>query len=176
MLVGCSPTSTAEPTKTSNIPVEVTPEGNLDVEYQLEGNIYATPVDYSTTDKFSVGFSPGKYHIDNLIPGRQADLPITLHNGSDEVCTLIIAYRIPDFVDDGYVMAPSSASGWLIIPDKILEIRPREKKETILTIDIPEGATTTAKWEFWVSIKDSSQTGMVQTEGCMRVFVNGLND
>lgn len=149
---------------------------STEVEIEAEGNIYATPVDYSTTNKSSVGFSPGKYHIGNLRAGKQADLPITIHNGSDEVCSLAIAYRVPDFVDEGYATPPFGASDWLIVPEANLEVRPQEKRETILTIDIPEGATTPDKWEFWISVKDTSQTGMVQTEGCLRIFVSGLSD
>ncbi len=159
ILVGCSPSPVVEPT---------------DVEIEMEGNIYATPVDYTTTEKTSVGFSPGKYTIDNFSAGKQADLPIMLHNGGDEPCTLAITYRNPDFIEEGYVRAPVEVVGWLVIQEAYLELKPKEKKEILVTLDMPEGAEIEGNWEFWVAIKDASQTGMVQTEGCVRVFVNML--
>jgi len=143
-----------------------------EVEIEAEGNIYATPVDYLTTEKASVGFSPGKYTIDNFAPGRQADLPIIFHNGGDKACILAITYRNPDFVGDGYAVAPRETVNWLVISEPHLILKPKEKRETLLILNMPEDAEAPDNWEFWVSIKDTSQTGMVQTEGCVRVFVN----
>jgi len=139
---------------------------------ELEGNIYATPLDYILTDKASIGFSPGKYTIDNFGPGKEADLPITIHNGSNEPKDFQISYRYPDRLREGYEAPPFDAYSWLILDEPIVTLKSKEKRETTTILRMPPEEEAPNEWEFWVSIKDLSQTGMVHTEGCLRVFVN----
>ena len=142
----------------------------------MEGNVYATPVDYVVTEKEAekeaVGFHDALYTIGNFAPGKEADILITLHNEGRESHTLAIAYRVPSFTKEGYVGAPGSARDWLVIEEPIVVLKPREKKEIVLTMCLPMDADTPDKWEFWVAIRDTEQVGMVQTEGWVRIFVD----
>lgn len=82
-----------------------------------------------------------------------------------------ISYRIPDSTMSGYVKAPSNAQDWVIIADTTPVFRPKETKEILVVLQIPEGVTVLDKqWEFWTSVSEGGQ-GTVQTEMCQRVCI-----
>lgn len=135
------------------------------------GAISAIPVTYDLSDKGAVGFEPGKYTIENLLPGREADLLITLHSDRNTPIVFNLSYRTPSYTKDGYVIAPSEAEGWLSFATATPALEACERKGFIATLSLPEDAVVPDEWEFWIAIKEAGQTSQVQTEGCLRVFV-----
>jgi len=82
-----------------------------------------------------------------------------------------ISYRIPDSTIKGYVKAPSQAQDWVIITDSTPVFRPKETKEILVVLQIPEDTNVVDKqWEFWTSVSEGGQ-GTVQTEMCTRWLV-----
>jgi hypothetical protein len=118
--------------------------------------------------------SPGKIQIGNFFPGARAEWPITIHNGNSYETRFMIAYRKPDYPSEGYREAPKEAQDWIIIVDPTPILASRETKEVLVALDIPGGIATEVpeKWEFWISVKDSTQSGMVKTELCSRWMVS----
>jgi hypothetical protein len=47
----------------------------------------------------------------------------------------------------------------------------KETKDVLIALEMPKGAKAPDKWEFWVVVKDNSQTGMVQTELACRWLI-----
>jgi len=85
-----------------------------------------------------------------------------------------VAYRIPGHTAEGFVVAPDYVADWLTLAEDIAVFNPRETRDILVTITIPDdynAATIPDSFEFWVSVIDNSQTGMVRTELCTRVFV-----
>jgi hypothetical protein len=82
-----------------------------------------------------------------------------------------ISYRIPDNTMNGYAKAPPNAQDWVIIADSTTVFRPKETKEILVVLQIPEGTVVLDKqWEFWTSVSEGGQ-GTVQTEMCTRWLV-----
>ena len=141
------------------------------ITIRAAGAISAIPANYVLSEQGAVGFEPGKYSIENLTPGKSADLLIILHSDRDTPITFALSYRIPSYTIDGYDIAPVEADGWLSFETDTPTLEACEKKGITATISVPEDAKVPEKWEFWVAIKEAGQTSQVQTEGCMRVFV-----
>lgn len=117
--------------------------------------------------------SPGKVLISNYYAGGTAEYPITVHNGKDTTCAFIIQYRIPDRTADGYSMPPLEIKDWIIIADTTPVLAGRETRDIAVTLAMPKDATITSKqWEFWVSVIDNSQQGMIKTEMASRWLVS----
>ena len=109
--------------------------------------------------------SPGKVMIGNFFPGARAEWPLTIHNGNDGVATFAIAYRQPGYVAEGYVAAPPEVESWVIIADATPVLMPKETREVIIAVDMPEDAVSPGpQWEFWLSVGDTTQTGQIITE------------
>lgn len=116
--------------------------------------------------------SPGKVQVGNFYPGARAEWTLLVHNGNDTAASFAITYRYPDHVGEGYVKPIKEAENWVIIADTTPVIAPKETRETLVVLAMPEDAVVFApKWEFWISVKDTTQTGMVQTELCSRWLV-----
>jgi len=125
--------------------------------------------------------SPGKVQVGNFYPGARAEWNITIHNGKDTECSFAVSYRYPDHVGEEYVKPITEAQDWVIIADSTPVLMPRETKDILVVLDMPEESDkygtlnrtiTGDKWEFWTSVIDTSQTGMVQTELCTRWLVS----
>jgi hypothetical protein len=96
-----------------------------------------------------------------------------VHNGKDSAASFLVAYRYPDSVGEGYVKPAKEVQDWVIIADPTPVIAPKETREILVVLEMPEDAAVFApKWEFWISVKDTTQTGMVQTELCSRWLVS----
>lgn len=178
LLMGCSsampPASTPPPLPTPEIPereVVVTPSP-VKVEIEIEGAITAIPATYELSDKGAVGFEPGKYDIGNFAPGKEADLPITLHSNRDEPVSFLLSYRTPSYTREGYALAPEITRDWLSFDTTTPTLKVKERLGIVAILSLPEDAEVPDKWEFWIAIKEAGQTSQVQTEGCLRVFVN----
>lgn len=116
--------------------------------------------------------SPGKVLIGNFYPGARAEYPITIHNGKDIACSFAVSYRYPDHVGDGYVKPILEVQDWVIVADATPVLAPQETRDILVTLEMPEDADIFApKWEFWVSVMDTSQ-GMVKTELACRWIVD----
>ena len=117
--------------------------------------------------------SPGKVNIGNFYPGGRVEYPITIHNGNDSTCSFLVSYRYPDHVGEDYVKPPPEAQNWVIIADETPLLMPKETREVSVALSMPRKANTEPKkWEFWVSVIDTTQKGMVKTELCVRWLVN----
>ena len=118
-----------------------------------------------------VWISPGKVEVGNFYPGARAEYPLTIHNGKDEPVEFSVTYRQPDNVGEGYVTAPSAAQDWVIIADPAPVLAAKETRDVLIAVEMPKDAEAPPKWEFWIAVKDVTQTGMVQTELACRWLV-----
>lgn len=117
--------------------------------------------------------SPGKVNIGNFYPGARAEYPLTIHNGNDTATGFSVRYRYPDHVGEEYVKPPPETQEWVIIADPAPVLMPRETRDILIVLEMPAGSAVFApKWEFWVSIMDTTQEGMVQTELATRWLVS----
>jgi hypothetical protein len=118
-----------------------------------------------------VWISPGKVNVGHFYPGARAEYPVTIHNGNDQPTEFSITYKVPSSVEEGFVVAPEAAEDWVIIADPTPVLEAKETREVLIVLVMPEDAEAPEKWEFRVSVKDASQTGMVQTELACRWLV-----
>lgn len=117
--------------------------------------------------------SPGKVNIGNFHPGARAEYPVTIHNGKDTAVNFNVTYRYPDHVATGYEKPPTEAQDWVIIADSTPLLLPKETRDVLIALVMPEEAEVTdKKWEFWVSVIDMSQKGTVRTELAVRWLVD----
>ena len=115
--------------------------------------------------------SPGKVEVGNFYPGARAEYPLSIHNGKDEPAKFSVTYRVADNTGEGYVTAPSEAQGWVIIADPAPVLAAKETRQVLIAVEMPKGTKASPKWEFWIAVKDVTQTGMVQTELACRWLV-----
>ncbi len=117
--------------------------------------------------------SPGKVNIGNFYPGARAEYYISIHNGGNTPATFSVTYRYPDHVGEQYVKPPLEVQNWIIIADMTPVIAPKQTMDILIVLEMPEDAVIFApKWEFWISVKDTTQSGMVQTELASRWLVS----
>lgn len=117
--------------------------------------------------------SPGKVNIGNFYPGARAEYPITIHNGNDTTASFNVTYRYPDHVGDGYTKPSINSQDWVIIADSTPILASGETRDILVVLAMPAGAISSSpKWEFWVSVVDTTQEGMVTTELCSRWIVD----
>lgn len=158
VLVGCSQSlsSSSLPENASTNEEEETPEVILPNE---------PPEDVTW-------ISPGKIRVGNFYPGARAEWNLLIHNGNNITASFAVTYRHPDHVGEGYVKPPEEAQDWVIIVDTAPVLAPRETREILVVLAMPRDAAVFApEWEFWVSVKDTTQIGMVQTELCCRWLI-----
>ena len=116
--------------------------------------------------------SPGKVQVGNFHPGARAEWNLLVHNGKGAPAKFLVSYRYPDHVADGYAKPSLEVQNWVIIADPTPVIAPKETREILVVFEMPKDAVVFApKWEFWISVKDTTQTGMVQTELCSRWLI-----
>ena len=116
--------------------------------------------------------SPGKVQVGNFYPGARAEWDLLVHNGKDTPASFLVTYRYPNHVADGYVKPIEEVQNWVIIADSTPVIAPKETREILIVLAMPKDAVVFApKWEFWVSVKDTTQKGMVQTELASRWLI-----
>lgn len=116
--------------------------------------------------------SPGKVHVGNFYPGAQAEWMLLIHNGKDEITSFAVSYRYPDHVDEDYVKPILGVEDWVIITDPTPVLAPKETREILIVLAMPEDAVIFApRWEFWISVTDTTQAGMIRTELCSRWLV-----
>jgi hypothetical protein len=118
--------------------------------------------------------SPGKIQFSNVVPGKSITQKITIHNGRESNAAFLVYYRIPDYVENNYVVAPAEASDWIKIGEASPVFAPRETKEVQVVLEVPDGAQTPERWELWVGVKENT-ANMVTTELCSRWLITMRN-
>jgi len=117
--------------------------------------------------------SPGKVEVGNFHPGARAEWPLTIHNGSEEPAKFEVRFKLPGTVNEGFVVAPEIVQDWVIIADPAPLLEAFETREVLIALVMPEDAESPGlKWEFWVAVRDTTQTGMVQIELASRWLIS----
>lgn len=136
-------------------------------------SVKATSYDKDTQEVFVVGFAE---HWTILEEKEREKVPFPqeriLTITYPCLATYEVKYRHPDHVEEGYVKPTEEVKDWVIIADPTPVLMPRETRGILVVLAMPEDAAVFAfDWEFWISVKDTTQEGMVQTELCTRWLV-----
>ncbi len=119
----------------------------------------------------SFGIEPGKVFIDNLYPGAEADIPITIYNQNDYETAFKVRVREPDYTETGYEAFPYL--GWITITPDQLTIAPGGQAEVLVVIIMPEDADYGGKEsELWISFMEQETDGMIRIELCSRLLIS----
>lgn len=162
LVLSCSPT--ADNTSNTDMPSNGINNNNT--------NGQVLPTEGQPPDDIT-WISPGKVVIGTFYPGARAEYPILIHNGNDVSATFTVTYRYPGNTAEGYAKPTEDVQDWVIIADMTPVIAPKQTEEILITLAMPDDAEVFAlQWEFWISVIDTTQTGMVRTELCSRWLVN----
>jgi hypothetical protein len=124
----------------------------------------------STPDNNKTWINPGKIRINNFSSGYHARQKITIHNGSESATTFLAYYRIPDYVENGFAVAPIDAQEWVEIGEESAVLASGETREIEITLNLPKGAQTPERWEFWIGVREKKE-GSLTTELCSRWLI-----
>jgi len=118
------------------------------------------------------GIEPGKVTIENLYPGAEADVPITLYNQNDHATTFLVRARSPDYTENGY--EPFPHLDWITIKPEQVTIDAQENAEVMVVIIMPEDAVYSGKKaEVWISFTEEGKPGeMIQVEIAARLLIS----
>jgi len=150
------------------------------------GSITQTTTEYTTPATTTIPFagfeppqnttwiSPGKVNVANFHPGATAQYPITIHNGNSVTISYKIVARVPDNVTEEWTKATEKiVQDWVIVADPTPVLMPYETRDIMVTLNMPKNTVSPAlKWEFWVSVMDATQSGMIKTEMCCRWLID----
>ncbi len=126
---------------------------------------------YPATIWAAFGINPGKVYIENLYPGAEADVPITIYNQSDSETTFEIRARKPDYTAEGYEAFPHL--DWITITPDQVTIKSRGQSQVMVIIIMPKDADYSGKKaETWISFKEKDAPGMIQIEIASRLFIS----
>ena len=103
--------------------------------------------------------------ISGLAPSTTRKISITYL--SPEPSTFSIYYKEPNSLTVGFSMPPVGAKDWVIVSDPSPVLAPKETRNILVSVVMPQGATAPNKWEFWIGVAQAS-AGMVQVELCSR--------
>lgn len=120
------------------------------------------------------GIDPGKVFIDNLYPGAEADVPVTIYNQNDDSTTFLVMARQPDYTETGY--EPFPYLDWISIEPEQVTIDALDQSEIMVVIIMPEDARYSGKKaEVWISFKEevAPDSGeMIQVEIASRLLIS----
>ena len=120
------------------------------------------------------GIDPGKVYIDNLYPGAEADVPITIYNQNDYPTTFLVRARQPDYTETGY--EPFPHLDWISIRPEQVTIDAHENSEIMVIIIMPEDARYSGKKaEVWIRFKEQEKPDsgeMIQVEIATRLLIS----
>jgi hypothetical protein len=115
--------------------------------------------------------SPGKVTISNLYKGAQAEYTMRIHNGGTEASIFNISMRQPD--GSGFNKLPLDCLNWVSAPLYVVYIPSKGTYELPITVKMLTDTNMKGKeYEFWVSVIQGSQKGMIQTELCSRWLIS----
>ncbi len=118
-----------------------------------------------------LGIDPGKVYIDNLYPGAEADIPITVYNQNDYETAVKVIARLPDYTAEGYEDFPYL--DWITITPDQLTIAPKGQAEVLVVIIMPQDVTYSGKKsEVWISFMEQETPGMIKIELCSRLLIS----
>jgi hypothetical protein len=115
--------------------------------------------------------SPGKVTVDNLYLGAEADYILRIHNGSNDATIFQITVRQPDGTQNNKL--PIDCMDWVTLSLKAVYVPAKTTYEMPIIVKMLKDTNMKGKsYEVWVSVIDSSQKGMVQTELCSRLIIS----
>ncbi len=125
----------------------------------------------TATVQASFGIEPGKVYIENLHPGAEADIPITIYNQNDYEATFRVIARQPDYTETDYETFPHL--DWITITPDQVTIGQRGQSEVLVVIVMPQDADYSGKKaEVWVSFMEQDTPGMIKIEIASRLFIS----
>ena len=95
---------------------------------------------------------------------------IAIHNGGAVRAAFSVYYRIPDYVEDGFTVAPGSARDWIRIEGESPVLAPRETRMIEVILDLPDQAQAPERWEFWIGVREKTENALT-TELCSRWLI-----
>jgi len=117
------------------------------------------------------GIDPGKVYIENLFPGAEADIPITIYNQNDYEATFVVKAREPDYTETGYEAFPYL--DWITVTPDQVTIGAKGQSDVLVVIIMPEDADYSGKKsEVWISFMEQETAGMIKIELCSRLFIS----
>lgn len=120
------------------------------------------------------GIDPGKVHIDNLYPGAEADVPITIYNQNNDSTTFLVKARQPDYTETGY--EPFPHLDWISIEPEQVTIDALGQSDVMVIIIMPEDARYSGKKaEVWISFKEEAERDsgeMIEVEIATRLLIS----
>jgi len=146
--------------------------GCVSPELQVEeaNPIEAVPINNELKDYIRV--DPGSYYIGSddgvldkrYFAGKLVEAPLSISNYYSVPRTISIHYTVPTDVGEGYSFPPVNAVDWVTFPTPEIEVPPNSISKIMVVLEMPEGEESPPFWEFWTTVKDMSQSGMVQIE------------
>lgn len=125
----------------------------------------------SPPDANKTWLRPGKIQVSKYSPGEKVMHKISVHNGNSVEMSFSIYYRIPDYVEGGFVTAPDNTFKWIVISESTPILKANETKEIEIILDLPEATQTPDQWEFWIGVKENTGSSVV-SELCSRWLVS----
>ncbi|MBA7635473.1 hypothetical protein ES703_43077 [subsurface metagenome] len=117
------------------------------------------------------GIDPGKVYIENLYPGAEADIPITIYNQNDYETAFRVIAREPDYTATDYESFPYL--DWITITPDQVTIGAKGQSDVLVVIIMPEDAEYSGKKaEVWISFMEQETEGMIKIELCSRLFIS----
>lgn len=84
---------------------------------------------------------------------------------TDVPSTFSVSYTQATRCAEGFVIAPSEVASWVTVPEPLTVIRSCETMVVTVVLEMPPDAASPGdRWEFWVAVRDITQTGLVQIE------------
>ena len=111
---------------------------------------------------------PSSVDISGFGYGGRAEYKIMVHNGSQDTVIFSISVRPADTPSQGFETAPFAFYDWVTVKPREIRMAPRSTEEVMVSLQMTSEYKVPDKWEFWLSMTDSSQVGMLRTELCER--------
>jgi len=116
--------------------------------------------------------SPGHVDVGEFFAGATGEYPIRVHNGNNVPSVFVVTCRMPDNTVVDYAKASPESIHWVTITGAETPLEAFETRDMLVSLIMPYDAVAPAsKWELWISVLDTSQTGFVQTEMCTRWLI-----
>lgn len=127
---------------------------------------------YKEPNKKETWISPGKVNVSNYYPGALAEWPLLVHNGSSNPAGFYIAYREPSYVAEGFSKTIFPTPSWIVVSDPTPLLSANETRSILVTLKMPVTAKNyPSRWEYWVSVIDTTRLGSIKTELCSRWLI-----
>lgn len=171
-------TANASLVVTPQLPVISNIQPNSDITQSPIGTVVYPQVKDAKTIEASMmnvdWISPGKVTIENLYKGSQAEYSIRIHNGGKEPTIFQVISRQPDGSRNDKL--PWDCMDWVQISKNAVYVPAKSTVDVPVVVKMLKDADMKGKtYEFWVSVINNTQKGMVQTEMCSRWIIMTRN-